>query len=426
LEEEKEIELRSDEVQEVLTEVPNWMIRYGITLIFAIILSILALSWFIKYPEVIPGAAELTTKSPPAILVANTSGYIRHIYHDENDSVQAGQLIAELTNPVDQNVIDSLRIFLSSFDLEKSEQYMNRLSRIKEIGTAQGALNGLYNQLSEYNQLINDESFQRTINGLRDQVAYNTRLVQLTREQTKLFQAEMEAAQEKFASDSILYEDGVIAKMTFYNNQSEYFAKNQTLLEAKKAAIQYKVAASDFAEQKNILVQSQEDRKRTLTAEIESSLKLIKAFADDWKLNYTITSPIAGQLAYFDNLTENEFVKTEQPLFTVIPDNDEVLGIVQIDQQGYGKIIIGQEVRIKLDNYPFQEYGQLKGRVENISKISGENGYTLKVEFEDGMKTTYNQKIDYQPGMSGTAEIVTEDLRLIERIFNSIREIFDR
>jgi hypothetical protein len=81
---------------------------------------------------------------------------------------------------------------------------------------------------------------------------------------------------------------------------------------------------------------------------------------------------------------------------------------------------------VKLDNYPFQEYGQLKGRVESISKISGENGYTLKVEFEDGMETTYQQKINYQPGMTGTAEVVTEDLRLIERIFNSIREIFDR
>lgn len=116
----------------------------------------------------------------------------------------------------------------------------------------------------------------------------------------------------------------------------------------------------------------------------------------------------------------------KQPLFTIIPENDEVLGIVQIDQQGYGKIMTGQEVRIKLNNYPFQEYGQLKGKVEGISKIAGEKGYTLKVEFDDGMTTTYNREITYQPGMVGTAEIVTEDLRLIERVFNSIREIFDR
>ena len=81
---------------------------------------------------------------------------------------------------------------------------------------------------------------------------------------------------------------------------------------------------------------------------------------------------------------------------------------------------------MKLNNFPYQEYGQLKGRVDNISKIAGTTGYILKVRLENGLSTTYNKEIIYKPGMVGTAEIVTEDLRLLERIFNSIRKIFDR
>ena len=51
--ENKEIEIRSDEVQEILSAVPNWMIRWGITLIFGLIIMLVFISWFIKYPDII-------------------------------------------------------------------------------------------------------------------------------------------------------------------------------------------------------------------------------------------------------------------------------------------------------------------------------------------------------------------------------------
>ena len=47
-----EIELRSDEVQDILSKIPNWMIRYGSTLFFALLLLVLSLSWIIKYPDI--------------------------------------------------------------------------------------------------------------------------------------------------------------------------------------------------------------------------------------------------------------------------------------------------------------------------------------------------------------------------------------
>jgi len=56
------IELRSDEVQEIMSYVPNWMIRWGITLIFILIALGIFITWFIKYPDVISGSATLSTK----------------------------------------------------------------------------------------------------------------------------------------------------------------------------------------------------------------------------------------------------------------------------------------------------------------------------------------------------------------------------
>ena len=59
------INLRSEEVIEILTEVPNWMIRWGNLLFLSIILTLLLISWFVKYPDIITSEAIITTQIPP-------------------------------------------------------------------------------------------------------------------------------------------------------------------------------------------------------------------------------------------------------------------------------------------------------------------------------------------------------------------------
>lgn len=424
--EEKEIEIRSDEVHEILTEVPHWMIRYGITLIFGIIFACLLLSWFIKYPEVVSGDVEITTEQPPVKLVAKTSGYLQNLRMTDDASVQKGQVLAELSNPVDKEAIDALKKNLNDFTLDSAAAIAMRLRTIDALGSAQNEVNLFLNQLIEYDKLVNDTSFERTVVNLDKQILYNTRLAALTYNQQELYTAELQLASEKYYSDSVLYSSGVIAKMEYYDKQSEYYSKKQTVLNVKKSAVQYQITAADYEEQKNKLLKARLDAIRMSSTEIFSSVKSLYSFADTWQQNYIVEAPIDGKLAYLSNLSENEFVRAEQALFAIIPPDDEILGLIQISNQGFGKIKMDQEVRIKLDNYPYQEFGQLEGRVASISKIAGESGYMVKVQLYKGLKTSYNKSLAYKPGMTGAAEVITEDLRLIERIFNSIRKIFMR
>jgi multidrug resistance efflux pump len=186
------------------------------------------------------------------------------------------------------------------------------------------------------------------------------------------------------------------------------------------------IIASDLAEQKSQNLKIRRDAERLLISQIQASLKSLNSFVDEWDLTFSLVSPMSGRISYFTNLVNNEFVNADQRLMAIIPEDERYLAIVHIDQQGYGKIMLGQRVMIKVNNYPFQEFGQLYGSVQTISKVAGERGYVLKVSLTQGLLSTYNKEITYQPNMTGTAEIVTEDLRLIERIFNSIRKIFDR
>ena len=73
MEKKNDIELRSEEVQEVMGEIPSWIIRWGITLLTAVVLTLVIGSCFFRYPDVISTRMTLTSHEPVAQLVARSS-----------------------------------------------------------------------------------------------------------------------------------------------------------------------------------------------------------------------------------------------------------------------------------------------------------------------------------------------------------------
>ena len=74
----------SEEVHDILTEIPGWTIRWGITVIFLIVGMLLTMSWYVKYPDVVSASVTLTSSKPPVGIVANMSGPMQ-IFKKENE-----------------------------------------------------------------------------------------------------------------------------------------------------------------------------------------------------------------------------------------------------------------------------------------------------------------------------------------------------
>jgi hypothetical protein len=122
---------------------------------------------------------------------------------------------------------------------------------------------------------------------------------------------------------------------------------------------------------------------------------------------------------------ENQFVKVAEPILSILPTNKEKLvGRMSVPTVNSGKVTTGQKVLIKLDNYRFQEYGIVEGKVQNISLIPDDKGnYYVDITLPKGLKTSYNKNLTFDKELRGNAEIVTQDLRLIERFFYQIRKL---
>ena len=119
-------------------------------------------------------------------------------------------------------------------------------------------------------------------------------------------------------------------------------------------------------------------------------------------------------------------------LVTIVPYGDtKVIGKILLPQQGAGKVKVGQTVNVKLDNFPYLEYGMVKVCIRNISMVpvqvdENTKAYMLEVEFPENLVTTYGKELDFSQEMTGTAEIITEDLRLLDKFINPIKAVIKK
>ncbi len=88
-----------------------------------------------------------------------------------------------------------------------------------------------------------------------------------------------------------------------------------------------------------------------------------------------------------------------------------------------GKVKQGQRVHVKLDNYPYMEYGILTGEVNHISLVPNVEFYNVEVVFPHGLVSSYGKTIDLLQGMSGSAEIVTEKQSLFQRLLFPLKAL---
>ena len=86
------IELRSDEVQEILGTPPRWIIRWGITIMLLVVVILILGSYYYKYPDMISARITILSENPPVQIVAKSNGTLDRIFIDNNQQVASGEV----------------------------------------------------------------------------------------------------------------------------------------------------------------------------------------------------------------------------------------------------------------------------------------------------------------------------------------------
>jgi HlyD family secretion protein len=168
-----------------------------------------------------------------------------------------------------------------------------------------------------------------------------------------------------------------------------------------------------------------EDGKKELQLSLSEAYSNLNGAIDVWEMNYLLRAPIEGEITFTKFWSKNQNVLRGQNVFTIIPQTESrIIGKVELPMLRSGKVKSGQKVNIKFDNFPYMEYGIVEGRVDKISLVPTDNFYALEVGLPNGLMSNYGKELEFNHEISGVAEIITEDERLFQRLFNPIKSLF--
>jgi HlyD family secretion protein len=136
---------------------------------------------------------------------------------------------------------------------------------------------------------------------------------------------------------------------------------------------------------------------------------------------YFLIAPIDGIVSFSTFLQENQQLRQGKIICFINPGNSNYYVEAVIPQYNFGKVKTGQEVLLKFQAYPYQEFGSVKGRLEFISNAPSDSGYLAKVSLPDRLVTNYKRRLQFYSGLSMQADIITAKRRLLERFFSSFR-----
>ncbi|MBE9511074.1 MAG: HlyD family efflux transporter periplasmic adaptor subunit, partial [Bacteroidetes bacterium] len=169
------------------------------------------------------------------------------------------------------------------------------------------------------------------------------------------------------------------------------------------------------------------DKKKELELQLIESFENLTASISSWDHQFVLRSSSTGKVSFTKYWAKGQSVTEGERVLTIIPeDTGEIIGKIALDMKRSGKVKQGQKINIKFDNYPYLEYGMVEGAVNKISLVPAENIYTVEVSLVDGLRTFYGVELEFTQEMQGTAEIITEKRRLLKRLVDPIKFIFEK
>jgi len=421
------LELRSEEVQDILTKMPHGIIRWGSLVFLLILCALFFISWMIKYPDIVTTEVFITTEIPPEKIMARTTGKIEAILMQDKSQVQANSPIAIIENAASfrdvlllKSILDSLNIENSAFPFEKFQTaQLGEIESSFALFQKEFIASELNKKLLPFQVEKNAQNFESK--QLKERLSILKSQKELNQAELKLLSLDLERYQK-------LFDKGIIAAQELEKHKLNFLQAEKNYQSLLSSISQLNSSINDLNKNNLTTNISENTTNVNLERSVYQSFYQLKKAIRDWELNYVLKSSIDGTVSFMQIWVENQTINSGENVFAILPnEKGTFVGKVKAPAQNAGKIKESQDVNIRLANFPDREFGILKGKIKNISLTPDKDGNLLiDVSLPDGITTSYNKEIVFQQEMSGTADIITEDLRLTERLLYQFRDLFNR
>lgn len=422
------LHLRSEEVQEILTRPPRLIVRVGITVILLVVAGLFVGSYFIKYPDIVSATITVNTENLPAAVMAKSSGRIDSLYVSEKQHVEAGDILAVLENTADVKDVMWVKAALDGTDSSWRTSSASPL----QLGDIQSAYTAFTKAKKDHDYFVSADYHNKKIAVINRQIAAQKNILQKSSAQLNVSREQLVSAKRIFSMDSSLFAKGMISVAEYESAKNAYLQQLQSYQSARLGIDNQQMGILQSEQSVFDLEQQRTETENGLQVALAGAAENLRTQIAAWEKNYLVTAPCSGVVTMTKYWQKNQNVSAGGVLLTVVPEDDvRIIGKILLPPQGAGKVKVGQTVNVKFDSYPYMEYGMVKVTIRNISLVpvqvkEGEKAYMLEVEFPEKLTTTYHKELTFSQEMTGTAEIITDDLRLLDKFINPIKAVIKK
>ncbi|MGJ1406798.1 HlyD family efflux transporter periplasmic adaptor subunit [Sphingobacterium siyangense] len=425
---------KTEELDHIVNRMPK---KFGVQITIIVMVSIFLLlifGYLITYPDVQSGTVSINTENPAVKVVSPASGKL--ILQKENQQeVLKGDIIGYLENPANMGDILLVNKLVEGIDINDRFSLINlSLPGKVYLGAINNKYYALLDALQQYKNYYNNKTLDHQLRTYNELLNEQKNILSTSRKKAELSHNSTSYIENFAKRDSILLEKKVISVAEFERNKINHINAAYTEVNTKAEASQVML---ELFRTQNAITETQikkDEVEKSLTLQLTSSYHELSMALKSFEENYIFRSPRDGILQYLNFWNDDYFIRSGEAVFSIVPADSKIVAHVRLPNSGAGKVLKGQEVIIKLDNFPYNEYGSLRGVVQEISLMTNiqqtSQGdleqYLIYVELPDGLKTNYAQRLQFKYELKGVAEIITRDRRLIERIFDNLKYMLSK
>ena len=421
------LDLRSDEVNEVLGSPPNWIIRSGIFLIFIATIVILVGACFLHYPDIVTTEVHIATQNLPSSVVSKKSGQITTLLVNENDTVVKGQSLAVIENLAKYNDVKYVEDWSHQFlkKLEDGDSIFTIDRTDLELGTLNSSFYDLQKSIRTYLFFLDQKLIDKKLNQLQSKIESKKKLLKNLKRRIALKRKTFALEKKKYDIDKRLFKKQIITEYDFDRSSESFLSAqltiNSIVEEETNQELELEELNFEMVELNDQKSQNVKDLKNAIHTTCINFLNELIA----WKDTNILSAPIDGKLSFYKFWAVNQQVNTGDEVMVVLPVSENLFAYSYLPATNSGKVTVGQKVHIELKDFPKEQFGYVYGEVAYKSNISRDGKYLVRIGLPNDLRTKYRGKLKFSQEMVGNANIITQDLKLIERLYYKLINDFN-
>ena len=417
----------TEEMQDIITKVPSWLLRWGITLFFFILMLIVGISALVRYPDVVKASLKINSPSAAKPIVAKVPGKLVKVLVKQNEEVVAGQPLGYIESTANHEQVVNLFKKLTTLQKQVQTNHAELISfldntDVAQLGELQTSYQNFYQEYLAYKSSVENGFYVKKRTYLDKDLTDLAKQQQQLNAQKAIQQRDYTLAEQEFHIYQKLVQQKAGTQSELRDEESKYLAKKSQLVQTDASLVS--ANTNYVAKQKEILELDNQINQEKF--KFEQALNSLVSQIEDWKTKYVLSASQPGRVEFASVIQENDVLNANQEVFYVNPGNEQFFGEMMIPQTSMGKVKEGQPVLIKLKSYPFEEYGMLRGRIKYISDVPYKDSVFLsKVDFKLTKSSDMRRAIHLKQGMMADAEIVTQDATILQRISRNIIKVIN-